>query len=1115
MKKFFLLLFLFPLCHLNSQEIIPEGSTWYYLKGKSDISTSWISENFSTSTWSAGKAPFRYGDGSGGTELTDMQNSYTTVFLRKVISVDIPDSLIGDIIARVSYDDGFRLWINGIEAASKNAPAASTYDAVAPTAIETITDTITISSSKVNLKNGKNVICVLVYNCSLSSSDLFFDISLTVQQPMPKGPEVNFSHPGGYYNSNFTLTLSSPNAGDTIKYTLDYSDPATSSTALSGKSPLNLLINPDNTANRPLTPAVVVRSCVVKSGYKTRNSETRTYIFTEKIKTQTFPGSGWPNSYEVNSQAIYYDVDSRVVNDARYQSIFNKVFSSIPTVCIVTDNKNLFDASSGIYVNALNHGDAWERPATLELIEKNNKEAFAVNVGLRIRGGYSRNSWNPKHAFRIFFKDSYGKKRLNYPIFGPDAAQDFKKFDFRCAQNYSWSFYNNTYMTYAQDETCRAIQGLMGHPYSRSRYCHLFLNGMYWGLYEFQERPEANFAESYKGGSDEDYDVIKVAPDNGYNIEATDGTLGKWQQLYSLTNRGFDSDDNYFFIQGLNSNGNIDTSYEKLVDIDNLIDYMINIFYSGNFDSPVTEFGDNVNPNNFYAIKNRNSKREGFFFIVHDAEHTFNYVAGSEEGKNQGVYENRVDLINDGMSQPTSLYRFHPQWLHYKLTKNTNYRLRFADHAVKYLYNNGLLTPTNVANVFRSFTQQIDTAIIGESARWGYSNGSSLRTRDDDWIPAVNNTISNFINKRTPIVINQLKSAQLLPALDFPIIKKDDIALTSNIVQLNSTTNINIVNPNSSGSIIYTIDGSDPRTVKGNVSENAIITNSPAELSIDYPTVVRARIKNNDEWSALTEVIFTNKNNRDKIKITEVQFNPPSYGAFGSKSLEFIELKNTSNEGVDIGGCRLDSAVKFTFPKYTIIPPGEFVVIAGDISAFEYTFFMSPSGRFTNNLANEGERIVLLDEDNNALINFKYDTVSNWPFKKIKDGCFSYVAAISNPTGDPNNPEYWKASAHEYGSPFSDDNTYVKKTEIIPDNLVCDIYPNPVNDYFFIKATGTRIRNIQIYDIRGQLIYFENIRNANNYYKIFNLNELKMDKGVYILQIINSNKRITKKIIVQ
>jgi len=44
-------------------------------------------------------------------------------------------------------------------------------------------------------------------------------------------------------------------------------------------------------------------------------------------------------------------------------------------------------------------------------------------------------------------------------------------------------------------------------PHTRGRFHHLYINGRCWGLYQTEERPEANYGESYLGGDDADYDA--------------------------------------------------------------------------------------------------------------------------------------------------------------------------------------------------------------------------------------------------------------------------------------------------------------------------------------------------------------------------------------------------------------------------------------------------------------------------------------------------------------------------------------------------------------------------------------------------------------------------------
>ena len=66
---------------------------------------------------------------------------------------------------------------------------------------------------------------------------------------------------------------------------------------------------------------------------------------------------------------------------------------------------------------------------------------------------------------------------------------------------------------------------------------------------------------------------------------------------------GFDNDSAFYFIQGKNPDGTDNPTYEKHVDLDNLIDFMVGVFFTGNQDMP-TSLGNN-GPNNFWAIRPR------------------------------------------------------------------------------------------------------------------------------------------------------------------------------------------------------------------------------------------------------------------------------------------------------------------------------------------------------------------------------------------------------------------------------------------------------------------------------------------------------------------------------
>src|SRR5690606_37601858 len=101
---------------------------------------------------------------------------------------------------------------------------------------------------------------------------------------------------------------------------------------------------------------------------------------------------------------------------------------------------------------------------------------------------------------------------------------------------------------------------------------------------------------------------------------------------------GFSSDAAYQRVQGNNPDGTRNTNYNILVDVENLIDYMLVVAYTGSRDAPLTLSG--TAPNNWYGIYRKDGTM-GFRFFAHDFEHSMlsvhddrlgPYTAGSPSG---------------------------------------------------------------------------------------------------------------------------------------------------------------------------------------------------------------------------------------------------------------------------------------------------------------------------------------------------------------------------------------------------------------------------------------------------------------------------------------------------
>lgn len=846
----------------------------------------------------------------------------------------------------------------------------------------------------------------------------------------------------GFYTKPFDVVISTASDKMNIWYTLDGSDPENSNFVIVVPSPAKVRIDPQNTLGRGKTPGVVLRARAKGENYDFSPVVTKTYLFIDKLSLQTSnPGHDWPYNYYVNGQTIELTVLPSILEDSRYKNIMGEALKQVPTISLATDNRNLFSSDSGIYVNAQSHGIEWERPVSVELINPDGSNGFHIDAGLRIRGGYSRTSSFRKHAFRLFFREKYGESKLNYPLFEDEGVKSFDKIDLRCAQNYSWSKGDgeeSPLYTFTRDVFSRDLQGKMGQFYTRSRYYHLYLNGLYWGLYQSQERSEANYAESYMGGDKSEYDVLKRASEGEF-VEATDGNMDTWKEIWDLCGKGFSSNADYYRLQGLDEKGVRDPKLKVLVDIDNLIDYMNIIFYTGNFDAPVSAWGGNTMPNNFYAIYNHNGE-EGFKFIAHDNEHT---LIVDPISYSTGITANRVSIgrvaDQSGKMVIKKFEKFNPQWLHFKLSENAEYRQRFSDRSYKQYFNQGVFTPSVAAELFKMRTDQIDTAVIAESARWGEDQYGSIMTKDDNWQPSVDNIMNRFFPFRTNIVIRQLKTEELLSRIQAPIFIKDNVEITDTIISLAIGGALTIFDPDSTGNIFYSLDGTDPRIVGDGVSSTAINGGKSTSIAVLQNCLVKARVFTNGKWSSIHTLMVAVDSENNGLQLTEIQYNPIGQNGIAGKEFEFIELKNNSKTPMNLTSCRFIDGISYAFPKGTVIEPDNFIVLASSSFSFSQRYGMAASGEYEGQLSNGGERITLVGAIGDTLISVKYDNKQPWPVTADSLG-FSLVPAVNNLSADWNDGRNWRASSRIAGSPFADD-----VPEKIPGIIINEILANSVS----------------------------------------------------------------------
>ncbi|MBU2928366.1 T9SS type A sorting domain-containing protein, partial [Winogradskyella psychrotolerans] len=79
-----------------------------------------------------------------------------------------------------------------------------------------------------------------------------------------------------------------------------------------------------------------------------------------------------------------------------------------------------------------------------------------------------------------------------------------------------------------------------------------------------------------------------------------------------------------------------------------------------------------------------------------------------------------------------------------------------------------------------------------------------------------------------------------------------------------------------------------------------------------------------------------------------------------------------------------------------------------------------------------------------------------------------------------------------------------------------DVYPNPASDFVNVKITGTlNVSDINIYDVTGKLVKHSKITNENfSYTTTTQIGIRSLQSGVYFVKLIDKNRAITKKLLI-
>lgn len=848
----------------------------YHVPANAGVDGVWRNTSFDDSVWSIATAAIGYetnsGSGTAYSSLIDatVATGTTSAYTRFSFEVTAPESLDA-LWLEMLYDDGFVAYLNGELIRSENAPATPAWNSTAGSVNrpdEEVLDAYVrydVSGYLDLLVAGQNVLAIHALN-QASSSDMLMIPRLVASstdivmpqvagyfsQSTPGAPngetllgvvaDTKFSVDRGFYSEPFLVEITTDTTDATVVYTTDGSVPAVDE---------NLAVTNGTLYTGPISIAGTtnLRAAAFKQGYAPTNIDTQTYFFTSDIITQTYLSAidaGFPSSWR--GTAADYGLDPDVIGPGDlfggvYASQIESSLTAIPSLSL-TLNRDDFFGPSGIYANPTGAGIDWERATSAELIYPDGEVGFQIDAGVRIHGGASR-TLTKKHSLRLLFKSEYGDAKLDYPWFGEDGVDEFDTIVLRPHFNDGWGWggeNGDVDSSFIRDRWFRDTQAAMGHASSRGSLVHLYVNGLYWGLYNPSERPDDSFAAETFGGEKQEYDVVNHDGLHEGSLDAYNTMIGLTQQVDSASSEASRTEA-YFELQGKLADGSVDPHGDVWLDMVNYIDYMVLNHYGGNNDWP---------NRNWFAIRRRGDESEGFRFFAWDSEIALDLSS-------------RTSLFENNLGQSSGAAEAYGS-----LLDSEEFRLAFADRVHQHLFNDGALyvNPDNPAydplspqdNVpasrFAALAETVYEPLVAESARWGDQHTSFPRTRDNEWQTEMDYMLGFYFQYRHDVVLEQWVAAGLYPETAAPEFLVDDSRQHGGEVTAGAALGFEDPNTGTQGTIYYTTDGTDPRLVGGALNTASATAFTGSFGLPEGSTLVKARVLLDGEWSALTEASF-------------------------------------------------------------------------------------------------------------------------------------------------------------------------------------------------------------------------------------------------------------------
>jgi hypothetical protein len=593
-----------------------------------------------------------------------------------------------------------------------------------------------------------------------------------------------------------------------------------------------------------------------------------------------------------------------------------------PVLSVVTDPQNLF-GPTGIFEN---WQFDWERAAYVEYFDTSQQMIFSQFAGIQVDGGAGGSRSAPQHSFRVELADPVlGEGPIEHPMIpNRKGRTQYSNLYLRNGSNYYLS------LPYKDAAHLEGMAAETNNYYSAWRPISVYVNGVYFGLYELREKFDAEFFETLEDADADSLDLLSLSFWNGSVLRPVEGSVDSFFNDYTAFNSLDPADGNFW------------EEADQYFDMVYYNDYIIAETWAGNVDWP----------QNNIKIYRSNTTDFRWRFCLIDLEGSMNPFGFSTASDNHIAYVLEADANNPYIN------------IFLKGVQNPRFRNYFINRYADLMNTSYLFS--RLSAVENEMFNQTAIEMPKEYQRWGDPNNISGQM---DFFVNNHEVFLSELSIRTGIVRNHIQ---------------DKFSLTS---QVDVTLD---VFPAGAGKIKIStiIPDSLPWTgvyFNGNPVQLTAIPNPGYEFAYwDANAVLNAidpniSINLNISESTLFKAVFNTTNVFGQIAISELNYNSDSTRNSG----DWIEFYNYGNAALDLSGWRFTDntpANNYLFPQGTILLPETYLVLAEDTDLFQTQFpLVNAYGPMGFAFNNSGEELTLLDGNNLPVLNMEYEDSAPWP----------------------------------------------------------------------------------------------------------------------------------------